>query len=99
MVKQRRKTRQTKKRKVMKRRTQRKRRQQKRRQQIKKGGGTNPFSEVTHIPGALAETIKGGFATLAGNETADTVRVTSLPTDQPFLKTDHISPGVGPKLV
>ena len=94
MVKQRRKTRQTKKRKVMKRRTQRKRRQQ-----IKKGGGTNPFSEVTHIPGALAETIKGGFATLAGNETADTVRVTSLPTDQPFLKVDNIIPDVGPKLV
>lgn len=102
MPKQRQKTRQNKKRKGLKQKNKRKTlriKRQNRRRHIKKGGGSNPLSEITHIPGALAETIKGGIASLAGNDTTDTIRVTSLPTDQPFLKVDNIIPDVGPKLV
>ena len=88
-----------KKKRNMKKRNTKKRNTKKRRQYAMKGGNSNPFTEISCLPSLLMENINTGVSHLFGNNTPETVHVSSLPTDQPFLTTEpNEELNVGPNL-
>ena len=67
-----------------KKRNTKKRNTKKRRQYAMKGGNSNTFTEISYLTSYGKYLLNTGVSHLVGNNTPETVHVSSLPTDQPF---------------
>tara|TARA_B100000424_G_scaffold202126_1_gene159240 strand:- start:292 stop:576 length:285 start_codon:yes stop_codon:yes gene_type:complete len=51
-----------------------------------RGGGTNPFSEVSSFPSVVGGEIQKTMDIISGNKTPEYQHISALATDQPHLK-------------